>query len=224
MQSALERWRSLLHARAQQMDAAYARLGRSSADFWDRRARAFHRVTKERTQRDPLYLKLSSIVTPQTTILDVGTGTGRFVLALAPLTKQVIAVEPNAAMLQYLQQDAAELGITNITYVPTTWQDAPTDLKADIVICSHVLYPIWDVDTFLEHLRAATLETCYVYMRAGHFDNLTAPFWRHFHGDERCMPPGYIHALDVMYEMGMYANVDIVQIPQSMRFDSLDEA
>src|SRR5213595_1316261 len=103
MQSALERWRGLLHARAQQMDAAYARLGRSSSDFWDRRARAFHRVTRERIQRDPLYLKLSRVVTPETTILDVGAGTGRFVLALAPQAKQVIAVEPNATMLHYLQ-------------------------------------------------------------------------------------------------------------------------
>jgi len=37
MESAVQRWHEILDARAQQMDAAYARLGRTSADFWERR-------------------------------------------------------------------------------------------------------------------------------------------------------------------------------------------
>ena len=37
MESAIQRWNEILDARAQQMDAAYARLGRTSADFWERR-------------------------------------------------------------------------------------------------------------------------------------------------------------------------------------------
>ena len=36
--------------------------------------------------------------------------------------------------------------------------------------------------------------------------------------------PGYIHALDVMYEMGIYANVEIVTLPPSLRYPSLDIA
>jgi hypothetical protein len=36
MDTAVERWTALINARAQQMDATYARLGRTSADYWDR--------------------------------------------------------------------------------------------------------------------------------------------------------------------------------------------
>ena len=162
MGSAVERWNELLSARAQQMDAAYARLGRTSADFWDRRARGYHRSTKDTVAHDPLFLKLRNIVTPQTTVLDVGAGTGRFTLALAPLVKYITAVEPSAAMLDYLRRDASERGLTNISYVQTTWQNAPEDLSADIVLCSHVLYPIVNIVPFLEKLRAATLSACYI--------------------------------------------------------------
>ncbi len=224
MQSALERWRELLTTRAQQMDAAYARLGRTSADFWDRRARGFYRSTKDTVNSDPLFLKLRRVVDAQMSVLDVGAGTGRFAVGLAPLARRVVAVEPNASMLHYLQQDAAEQGLANITSIPTTWQNAPSDLQADIVICSHVLYPIWDLDVFLERLRAATLQRCYIYLRATHFDARTAHFWKHFHGDERHLPPGYIHVLDVMYEMGMYADVEIVKQPALIRYPSLDVA
>lgn len=224
METAVERWIAILNARARQMDAAYARLGRTSADFWDRRARGYHRSTKDTVIHDPFYLRLRQILTPQNTVLDVGAGTGRFTLALASHVKHITAVEPSVSMLNYLRQDARERGLTNISLVQTTWQDAPDDLRADTVICSHVLYPIMDIVPFLTKLQAATQNSCYIYMRATHIDALTADIWHHFHGEERCLPPGYISALDVLYEMGIYANVEIVKIQSSLRFPSLDVA
>lgn len=224
MQTAVERWEELLNARAQQMDAAYAQLGRTSADFWDRRAKGFHRTTKATVVYDPFLHRLQHVVTAQTSVLDVGAGTGRLAIALAPQAREVIAVEPNAAMLDYLRRDADEQGLTNLTCLQTTWQSVPDDLSADIVICSHVLYPIKDIVPFLTKLKAASRVACYIYMRATPIDALTSPIWRHFHGDDRNLPPGYIHALDVLYEMGIFANVEIVETPQSLRYPSLDIA
>jgi hypothetical protein len=76
----------------------------------------------------------------------------------------------------------------------------------------------------LTKLQAATRHTCYIYLRATHFDELTSHLWQHFHGDKRCLPPGYIHVLDVMYEMGIYADVEVVTLPISLRYPSLDIA
>ncbi len=224
MQTAIERWHELLRARAQQMDAAYARLGRTSADYWDRRARGFHQATKDTTATDPLFLRVKQELTPAMRVLDVGAGTGRFALAFAPLAGQVIAVEPNTSMLNFLHNDADGRGMTNIEYVLSTWQDAPANLEAEIVICSHVLYAVQDIEAFLAKLVAATRKTCYIYMRATHLDELTAPIWQHFHGEKRCMPPAYIHALDILFEMGIYANVEMVVMPPSLRFSSVDGA
>lgn len=227
MQTAIERWHELLQARAQQMDTAYAQLGKSSAGYWDRRARGFHQATKDSLAADPLFQRVQHTVTEartEITALDVGAGTGRFALALAPLVRRVIAVEPNETMLGFLRHGATERGVANIEYIHATWEAAPPDLKANVVLCSHVLYPIWDIEAFVAKLYAATLQTCYIYMRAVHFDALTAHLWKHFHGDERCLSPSYIHALDVLYEMGLYADVEIVHMPPSLRYRSLDQA
>jgi SAM-dependent methyltransferase len=224
MESAVQRWNEILDARAQQMDAAYARLGRTSADFWDRRARGFHRSTKDTVGSDPFYIRLCGKVSSHTSVLDVGAGTGRFSLALAPQVNQIIAVEPNAAMMDFLRQDAATRDLNNISYVQTTWQEAPDNLQADIVICSHVIYPIRDIEPFLLKLQNATLQVCYIYARASHIDALTADLWRYFHHDERCLPPGYIDVLDVLDAMGIFANVEIVSLPPSLRYPSLDVA
>jgi SAM-dependent methyltransferase len=224
METAIERWQAIIDARAKQMDAAYAELGRTSADLWSRRARAYYRATKLSIDNSPFLLRLRREITPDVTILDVGAGTGRYALALAPTSKQVIVVEPNAAMLDFLRTDAQNQGITNITSYQTTWQDAPDDLKADMVICSHVLYPIRDIVPFLRKLQTSARHACYLYLYATHLEVLTSHLWKHLHGDERCYPPGYIHALDVLFAMGIYANVKIVKFPQSMRYPSLDVA
>jgi SAM-dependent methyltransferase len=224
MESAVERWEAVLNARARQMDAAYARLGRTSADFWDRRARRFHSTTKDAVVQDPLLLRLQNVITLQMSVLDVGAGTGRFTVALAPQAHHITAIEPNAAMLDYLRQDAAEKRLMNITTIQSTWQEAPENLAADIVICSHVLYPIFAIEPFLAKLYAATYHTCYIYMRATAMDALLGDLWRHFHGDERCLPPAYIHALDVLFEMGIFANVEVVSLPMVLKYPSLDIA
>jgi len=224
METAVQRWEALIDARAQQMDAAYARLGRTSADFWDRRAKMYHRTTKDSLTNDPLFRRLASVVTASTSVLDVGAGTGRFTLALAPQASRVTAVEPNAAMLSYLKQEAAGRNLLNISCLQTTWEEAPAELSADILVCSHVLYPIREIERFLVKLMQATHIACYIYMRAVHIDTVTAPLWRYFHGDERCLPPSYIHALDVLYEMGIYANVESVNLPTFISYPSLEIA
>ena len=224
METASERWASMHQARKQQMDVAYAQLGRTSADFWDRRARRFHSTTSNVIAHDPLFLRLKHEVTLQDSVLDVGAGTGRFTIALAPQAKHITAVEPNAAMLAYLQRDAAELQLDNITTVPMNWQDAPTTLSASVVICSHVLYPIEDIVPFLAKLLASTERICYIYMRATQIDEVLGDLWRHFHGTERFLSPSYIHALDVLYEMGLYASVEVVDLPVVLNYPTLEIA
>lgn len=224
MQNALERWQELVRARAVQMDAAYARLGRTSADFWDRRARGFHRATRESATDDPFYVFLRDRVTSQSSVLDVGAGTGRFTLALAPLVEHVTALEPNASMLDYMREELVARGTENVTLLQKSWEEAPSELRADIVMCSHVLYPILDIVPFLEKLHTASKHACYIYMRATSIDLLTAPLWRHFHQVERCLPPGYIHALDVLYELGIYAHVEVVAAPFVLSYPSLQNA
>jgi SAM-dependent methyltransferase len=206
------------------MDAAYERLGKTSADFWDRRARGFYRATRESASGDPFYQRVRQRVSAQDSILDVGAGTGRFTLALAPFARQVLALEPNAAMLGYLREEIKERGVRNVTLTQTRWEDASADARADIVICSHVLYPLLNIVPFLQKLDLASEQACYLYLRATHIDTLTAPLWKHFHGTERQLPPGYIHALDVLYELGIYAQVEVVKAPFALSYPSLQEA
>src|SRR6266568_5498239 len=48
------------------------------------------------------------------TLVDLGTGTGRFALAAAPLVRRVVAVDVSPAMLALLRERAAGAGLANV--------------------------------------------------------------------------------------------------------------
>jgi len=73
------------------------------------------------------------------TVLDVGAGTGRLALTVAPLAAAVFAVEPVANLRQYLKQKAANLGIHNLYPADGLITDIPFPNQfADICMAGHV--------------------------------------------------------------------------------------
>src|SRR5579862_1180392 len=51
------------------------------------------------------------------TVVDLGTGTGRFALAAAPLVHRMVAVDVSPAMLAVLRERVAETGLGNVECV-----------------------------------------------------------------------------------------------------------
>lgn len=209
MTDALEAWRLIVLARQQQMDAAYARLRRTSGDFWDRRATRF-RALGRRLADDDLGLRLLRQRTnADSTVLDVGAGAGRYACAIAPSVRRVVAVEPNAALAAHLRADAAEAGITNIEVVEARWEEANVSV-ADVVLCSHVLYPHAEVADFIGKLDAHARRACLILaMAAWQEPPLLLELWQRFHGEPRRGQPDARHVIAALYALGIPPNVEV---------------
>jgi hypothetical protein len=126
-------------------------------------------------------------------------------------------------MLGILRAEVERLGLRNVELVQGRWQDCGL-LEADIVLASHVLYPLEDADAFLVRLDAATRRRCFVSLRALHLDALTDHLWRHFHAEPRRLPPTYLDAVNLLHELGILADVRILDTPQPWRYADLDTA
>lgn len=222
-----EHWRELVLARQRQMDAAYARLGRSSADFWERRADRFRATARVASEDDPVVWRVRKLAGPQGTVLDVGAGTGRFAVALAPHVRHVTAVEPSAAMVRHLRDALAAANLTNVGVVEQRWEDAVVEL-ATVVLCAHVLYPIADPVPFIRKLEAhATRAVVLAMMVTWAEPPLMASLWRRYHGDERVGQPEAFDAIAVLHEMGIPANVTVHALPGGLAmwsFQNVEEA
>lgn len=222
----IDRWRSIINARRVQHDAACAAQGRTTDDYWARRAVGYQKFVRESAGgSDPFVELLLHRLKPEDVVLDVGAGTGRHTVPLARHCERVIALDPSLAMLRILREEAERQGRHNIEIVEGGWPDAaPQAPVADIVISAHVLYPIEEIEDFLRAMDSHGRRLCFLHLMAQQpwFDQLG--LWKAVHGGERLPQPTHIDVVNVLHQLGCYANVQISWSDAPRRFDSLDDA
>lgn len=217
-----DRWARIVERRRAQMDAAYAAAGISSGDYWGRRAKAYRAALHQHSNADPFVARVLASVAATSTLLDVGAGTGRHTLALAPHVREVTAVDPSSAMLGLLREDLAAEVIDNVRVVEAEWM--ATDVAPhDVVICSHVLYPIADVVPFVRKLDTTARERVFIYLRT---DPLPTDMglWSEFYGIPLQNQPVHMDLLPVLAQAGIFADVEVVEHRFTWTFTSLDDA
>ncbi len=218
---AVRRWQELVDRRRRQIEAASAAAGLAREDYWAGRAAQYARSIREIDRDDPFVGLVLQRVTPDSTVLDVGAGTGRHAVRLAQVARRVVAIDPSRAMLSFLRQEAERLGLRNIGIVEGAWPEVEAP-PADVAICSHVLYPIYDIVPFLRKLDASAT-WCFVYLRV---DPIVTDLglWQEFHGEPLVDQPTHAHALDVIHELGIAPNVTVFRLDARRSFASWEEA
>ena len=216
-----------MRARLAEMERLSPGRGAVGAAYWNDRGRArrFSAAVDGAAEKDPLFARLRRASGRRSTVVDVGAGTGRFSLALAPRVHQVVAVDPSRAMLGVLRRNAKERGINNIRVVESSWQDVPLAPAgpeavpaADVVVCSYVLPLIAEADAFLAKMDAACRGRAFVSMNASSGDALLEPFWRHFHGRPRRPAPTYLDLAAILRDLGLQPEVEVVEMAVRTRF------
>jgi len=222
--SAEARWRRLVTDRLEETERLAPSRGAMDSAFWDRRADRYDAAMKcTRIEGDPLLRRLRRLTDASTTVLDVGAGTGRFALALAPGVRHVTAVDLSEGMLAVARRDATDAHITNLETVHASWVQAAVE-PADIVFCAYVLPLVPDAVPFLEKLDASARKRVLLYLGAWSQDAVLDPLWRHFHGTPRTPGPSHLDAFDMLGELGIAAQVTPVEIVGHRRFATIDEA
>ena len=204
----VEEWRRLVREREAGSH------GHSDPRYWDRRAATFARTTSGRA--DQFLEVLAPYLSPRKTLIDVGAGAGRHAVPLAEKLEWVTAVEPSEGMRSHLP------ALPNLTVVASSWEDAEV-APADLVICSHVLYGVEDVEPFVEKMQRAARERVFVMLREGSVphqanvlrDRLLGPLPRITQFSDLFM---------VLLQLGIYPDVRFIGYPVLNRYPSLDDA
>ncbi len=220
MGQAIKQWKQRVEAHHQQSLRAQARTP-PSEDFW--RPYASHFRADPRRADDPVLRRLLSRIRARDTVLDVGGGAGRFALPLALKCRHVTVVEPSEAMVQELEAGAREAGIANVTAVKATWEEAQVE-PGDVVLCSHVLYGVADVEPFLRKLDSHARRLVLVLMFMESPQSHLAPFWERVHKEERVNLPGLPELLAVLWEMGIYPDLEMFPPQGVAAYQDLVEA
>ncbi|MBI4202548.1 MAG: methyltransferase domain-containing protein [Chloroflexi bacterium] len=204
--SAIQQWRQQAAAHHIQSFRAQG-LPETSGDFWQGNAESFRADPRRTDDRDLNHLL--AMVRPQDAVIDVGGGAGRYSLALALKCRHVTVVEPSEAMVAVLEDGARQHGITNVTAVTVPWETAAVE-PADIVLSTHVLYTVVDIEPFLSKMDSHARRLVVVHLWTEFPQAYLATVWQQVHGEERANLPGMSELMSVLWEMGIYPNLEML--------------
>ncbi|MDI9571073.1 MAG: class I SAM-dependent methyltransferase [Pseudomonadota bacterium] len=191
------------------------------ASFWDGRAASFAKL------KDTDYIgQLISIMQPEPhwTVLDMGCGSGALALPLAKLVTSVTAVDFSREMLDEVNKGCAATGVSNIKTIHGGWEDDWRELGIgayEAAVASRSMF-VRDLQASIMKLDAVARKRVYIVTVVGDgprdrrlFDAIGRPF---------DPGPDYIYYYNLLYQMGIRANVDFIQERRNKAYRGLEEA
>ncbi len=172
---------------------------------------------------DTLVNRLLEEVEPRHTVIDVGAGGGRLALALATRCRQVVAVEPSASMADVLRQQASDYSIRNVTLVQSSWESAEVE-PGDIVLCSHVLYVVREIESFVRKLESHAKEKVLVVLFQASPQSQTYDLWERIHREKRIPLPSLPELQEVLAQLEVDAKVELLPTQPARGFDDYQQA
>lgn len=204
----------------------------SCADRWSEKERCdrFNKTARENNWGASRARINAMNISPDSRVLDVGSGPGTLTIPLAGLVKEVTAVEPSAFMRECLAANVAKDNLQNVVIVPKKWEnvDCSLDLHGpyDVVIASYSLgFP--DLREGLQKMDQISCGFVYIFW----FADMLSP-WQKNYGDiwealygipfKKYQKPNIV--FNLLHQMGIYANVEVTKEIHQQKFASLDEA
>jgi cyclopropane fatty-acyl-phospholipid synthase-like methyltransferase len=184
---------------------------------------------KEGLKYNSLPEKALEIILPETedceTFLDVGSGCGTLSIPLAESGKKVTAMDSSKAMIQALQDEIKERGIKNIDTIEAAWGDV--EIKPyDVILCANVPSLLKDSTSFL--LASNNLAKKVVFLVVGADPNADKFYYKELYPlllNKAFLPKkGFIDTYSSLNNMGIFANVKIIEYNFDQPFKDIDEA
>ena len=176
--------------------------------IWNKRAPSF----AENSAKTVYAEAFVKIVNPKQswTVFDMGCGAGTLATPFAKLCKAVTAADFSDTMLDILRKQCDKLKISNVKTIKASWEDdwsgAGIELH-DVAIASRSLV--------VDDLRSAIMKVNGIARKRVYISTIVddGPYDRQVFdaiGRELNMGPDYIYNYNLLYQMGIRANIDFI--------------
>ncbi|HZK43762.1 MAG TPA: class I SAM-dependent methyltransferase [Syntrophomonadaceae bacterium] len=133
-------------------------------DSWDKRAEEFNRnEPDERIHKISKLLLEKHMLEKESTVLDIGCGPGKFVLAFAQKAKKAVGVDVSPNMLKYASENASALGLENTEFKELDWEKADVTAlgwRKKFSLVTAIMSPVINSRKNLEKMIEASNEYC----------------------------------------------------------------
>ena len=190
---------------------------------WDKAAPGFYKRTRKDDYQTALFDKL--ILDENDVVLDVGCGEGSVTIPIAKRVKKVIGLDSSTKMLEYLEKRANDNNITNIETILKPIEEIKYDEigDVDVVVCSRSLNGIIPIDEVLTELDKITNKYVFITIFGPENKKIEKDFDKEL-GIKTEDFPDYNYFFNILFNMGIYANIERFDLNNYREYDSIEEA
>ena len=167
---------------------------------------------------------LSEILDDDFEVLEIGAGPGTLTIPLARKVKKIIAVESSETAVKYLRKNMKESRVENVEITNKNWlevEDQEIKDRFDLVVCSHFLWQVKDLEKHLKKMENASNNYCAVIQPAGR-DSIVKELWTKITGKSykgEFDPDADYFAYLILRQWGRLVNVRIMNYSVERNFE-----
>lgn len=156
-------WRKMRNERISKLRVTYDKdfQIKSAEDFSNR-----YKWNDYESGREVLNI-LGDILNKDFEVLEIGPGPGTLTIPLSEKVRKITCVEASKANLQILKENLKEKGIENFKLINEYWEKAKIENGFDLVVCSHFLWQVEDIEGHLKKMENASKRYCAVIQPSG---------------------------------------------------------
>jgi len=113
---------------------------------------------------------LNEILDNNFEVLEIGTGPGTLTIPLSKMVKRIVGIEFSETNIRHLKTNLKEDKLKNVEIINENWGKVNDDEikdKFDLVVCSHFLWQIEDIEEPLKRMEDASKRYCAVIQPCG---------------------------------------------------------
>ena len=190
---------------------------------WDKAAPGFYKRTRKDDYQTALFDML--ILDENDVVLDVGCGEGSVTIPIAKRVKKVIGIDSSPKMLEFLEKRAEENSITNIKTILKPIEEISYNEigDADVVVCSRSLNGIIPIDEVLLELDKIANKYVFITIFGPENKKIEKDFDKEI-GIKTEDFPDYNYFFNILFNMGIYANIERFDLNNYREYDSIEDA
>lgn len=191
---------------------------------WNKAAPHFHKSNLRDDYKTALLKKLD-ILSKNDTVLDIGCGEGTITIPIAKKVKSVTGIDSAENMLRILNEKCDKENIDNINTILKPIEEIRyEDIgNYDAVVASRSLNSIIPIKETLEEINKIANKYVFITLFGPENWKLEREFQEYIGNDPKDFP-AYTYLINILYNMGIYANVERMNIKSYREYDTIEDA
>lgn len=170
----------------------------------------------------PLRKKLVELLHKDYNVLEIGPGWGNYSYVIAEKVSKLTCIDISNTVIDFVKTEGKKRNLLNMEFIHSKFEDFQPKESYDVVLGVNCFYRMKDMKSVINKMSSCGKRLRIIGMTSGpdrpHYLELHERLGYNIDSPKR----DYIHIYNILYEMGFYPNIEIVDLKRDIIYESYE--